>query len=69
MKLVDNWKSFWKWRSMQAFAVLAALPIIWAVVPPEVTVLLSQYDWYPYLITVIAVLGAIGRLLQQSKEE
>lgn len=29
MKLVDDWRNWWKWHSTYFYAVIAALPEIW----------------------------------------
>ena len=35
MKLVENWKSAWKWYSIHIMVVIVALPEIWGYFPQE----------------------------------
>lgn len=66
MKLVENARQAWKWFSVQALALLALIPQIWAELPPETHALfpLNALRW---TITLVAVAGIIGRLVPQPK--
>lgn len=64
MKLLPNWKEAWKWNSVQVFTLLAALPVIWEQIPPEVKALIPP-EWTPYILTGLAIAGAILRLRDQ----
>jgi len=60
MKLVDNWKSAWKWMSIR-FIALAAL---WESIPMEAKAALepSTQNW----ITLgLLVLAGMGRMIDQ----
>lgn len=35
MKLVPDWRRVWRYYSTQALIAIAALPMIWAEMPPE----------------------------------
>jgi hypothetical protein len=65
MKLVDGWRGAWRWFSMQALAVLALAPVVWATLPPDVRAWVPQ-DWQPWLLVAIAVGGIAGRLIDQN---
>lgn len=69
MKLVSNWKEAWRWNSMQALVAIAALPAIWSQLPPDVRLYLASFvppQWHPLILTVIALVGAVLRLRDQS---
>lgn len=68
MKLVDNWKSAWRWLSVHALAILAALPFVWPQIPPEVQAWIPD-EWRPYIVAAIALGGIAGRLIPQTKVE
>lgn len=68
MKLVDNWKDAWKWFSVQALAVIVALPFVWASLPADIKGFLPD-GAEPWVLVVIAVAGVLGRVIDQSKVE
>lgn len=60
MHIVPNWKSAWKWLSMQ-FIALAA---IWETLPVEAVAVIPE-PWRGW-ITLVLLLGAgIGRMIDQ----
>jgi protein-S-isoprenylcysteine O-methyltransferase Ste14 len=66
MKLVAGWRQAWKWFSIQAFAALALLPVVWPSLPPQVTGWVPE-EWRPWVVVVIAAGGIAGRLIDQNK--
>lgn len=64
MKLVPDWKDAWRWFSVQAFLILAAVPPVWASLPPDVKAMLPD-TWQPWVLCALAVAGVIGRLKDQ----
>lgn len=67
-RMVRNARSALRWFSTQAFIALAALPVVWAQLPPDVKNMLPE-GWEPYLLTAIAVSGVVGRLVDQGGDE
>lgn len=65
MQLVAKWREAWKWNSMQAFGVLATVPLIWNELPKGVTDLIPE-QYRPIAIALIALIGAISRLRKQA---
>lgn len=66
MTLVPNWKSAWKWFSMQMIALAGAVQIAVLAFPAEIKA------WLPDSVThwtAAGLLGAavLGRLVDQSK--
>lgn len=66
MKLVPDWRSAWRWLSVQALAVIALLPVVWPTLPPQVTGWVPE-EWRPWIIVLLAVGGIAGRLVDQKK--
>lgn len=66
MKMVENIRSAWKWYSVQALGVLTVLPIVWVELPPDIKTRIPD-EWTPYVVSVVALGGLIGRLKAQSK--
>lgn len=64
MRLVSDARRAWRWFSMQALALLAIIPVVWAELPPEVAAIIPA-GWYPWIVTGVAVAGMIGRLVDQ----
>jgi hypothetical protein len=67
MKLVKDARRAWRFFSVQAMAVLAALPLVWVQIPPDVQDMLPE-AWRPWVLTIIAISGIIGRLVPQESE-
>jgi len=66
MKLVTNWKSAWKWFSMQFVAAAGAVQLSVLAFPETVRAWLP--DWLMHLLAVILLLAAVlGRLVDQEK--
>jgi hypothetical protein len=64
MKLVDNWKSAWRWLSVQAMTISAIVPAAWLSVPEDMRAAVPA-DWLAYAAITLAGLGIIGRLVKQ----
>ena len=63
-RLIPNARRAWRWFSVQALAVLIALPILFETLPPEVMAVIPG-DWQPWIIAVVALAGMIGRFVDQ----
>ncbi len=69
MKLVDNWKQAWKWFSMWAFGVIAAIPTVWLSLPEDTKKMIpdSWEKWIFVGIAAVSVIGGAGRVIDQGK--
>jgi protein-S-isoprenylcysteine O-methyltransferase Ste14 len=66
MKLIPDWRSAWRWFSVQVLAVIAMLPLVWPSLPPQVTGWVPE-NWRPWIIVLLAIGGIAGRLIDQKK--
>jgi hypothetical protein len=66
MKLVANWKSAWKWFSVQFVAAAGAVQLSVLAFPETVRGWLP--DWLTHLLAIVLLLAAVlGRLVDQKK--
>jgi hypothetical protein len=65
MMLVTNWKSAWRWFSVQAMGAIVALPLVWAALPGDAKSFLPD-GAEPWVLAALAVAGIMGRLIDQS---
>jgi hypothetical protein len=66
MELIPNWRDAWRWFSVQALIVIAALPVIWSALPPDTKALVPE-GWEPWIFFALAIAGVIGRLIDQNR--
>jgi len=66
MHLVENWRQAWRMFSVQALALLAALPVVWMTLPEDLKAMVPQ-DWTKYIMVAVAIGGLVGRLVAQPK--
>jgi len=64
--LVHNWRNGWKWFSNLAFAGIVAIQTFYDTLPPELIESLPT-DARSKITITLAVLGLIGRLINQTK--
>lgn len=66
MRFVENWRNAWKWFSVQALAVIIALPMVWMALPADVKAMVPD-GWEKWIVIAIAAAGLMGRLVDQTK--
>ena len=67
MKLVSNWKSAWKWFSIQFVAAAGAVQLSVLAFPESVRAWLP--DWLTHLLAVLLLVAAVlGRLVDQKRQ-
>jgi hypothetical protein len=67
MRLVEEWRSAWRWFSLQAMALTAAIQAAWAALPDD----LKQHVPAKAVTAVsvaLLLLGIGGRLVKQKKD-
>ena len=66
MKLVANWKSAWKWFSVQFVAAAGAVQLSVLAFPDSIRAWLP--DWLTHLLAVALLVAAVaGRLIEQKR--
>lgn len=68
IKLVENWRSAWKWFSVHCLWISAAIPNVWVSLPPDLKASIPA-SHMSVIAGVIAVCGIIGRLVDQEKKQ
>lgn len=68
MKIVDDWKSAWRWFSMHALVLAGIIPTVWAELPPDLKTTIPP-GAMSTITAVIAACGVVGRLVSQSKPQ
>lgn len=67
MRLIDEWRSAWRWFSCQAMALAAAVQGGWAALPDDMKEHLPA--WIATAATIaVLVLGIGGRLVKQERQ-
>lgn len=66
MKLVDDWKSAWRWFSMHALVLAGIIPSVWAEFPPDLKLVIPA-SLMGIITAVVAVCGIVGRVINQAK--
>jgi hypothetical protein len=66
MRLIPDWKEAWKWFSVQAFAVIIALPAVWLALPADVKAMVPD-GWERWIVIAVAGAGLLGRVIDQKK--
>lgn len=66
MKIIEDWRSAWKWFSMQSMAMTLVILGAWGAMPDDLKNALPGW-----LIPILAMgtlgLGILGRLVDQKK--
>lgn len=65
--VVSNWRNSWKWMSNIAFALIIAIQAFFDTLPPELIATLP-HDAQSKITMALAVLGVIGRFINQSRQ-
>ncbi len=68
MKVIKDWRSAWKWYSVNCPALAAALLASWALLPQAMQDAFSPLELKVAAITLI-VMGVGGRFIDQSKPQ
>lgn len=67
MQVIAEWRSAWRWFSVQAMALTAALQGAWAALPEDLKARAPAH-----LVTVLSLallaLGVAGRLVRQRRD-
>lgn len=63
-KLVADWRSAWKWLSVQAMSVTATFLVVWALLPEKMQDAFSPTE-LKLMAAALLVAGVAGRLIDQ----
>lgn len=66
MRLVANWRGFWRWYSVWALALAGAVPVVWMELPADLKAFLPA-SWRPWVLAIVALAGILGRLSDQER--
>ena len=65
MKLVQNASRAWRWFSVQAMTLAAAVQATWVLIPDDMRGSVPS-EWVAALTVALLVMGVLGRLIDQS---
>lgn len=71
MRLVDDARTAWRWFSMWAMGVPAAVAAAWLVIPDRLqAVILEQIPpkQMAWALMIVLALGIVGRLVKQGEQ-
>lgn len=68
LRLVDDWKSAWRWFSMHCMGLAVVVQGAWEFMPADLKGQLSD-DWVRGIAAVLLVLGILGRLIKQGDKD
>jgi hypothetical protein len=64
LKLIPQWRRWWRMNSVQVFGLIAALPVVWSQLPDDVKAMVPA-EWRAGIIVALGLAGAILRLRDQ----
>ena len=67
LKLVDDWKSAWRWISVNCMALAVVVQGAWEFLPADLKNQLSS-EWVRGIAIALLVLGILGRLIKQERK-
>ena len=66
MKLVSEWRHWWRMFSVWAMGIAAAVQGAWSFIPPEMQASVPD-SWLRAATAILMALGIAGRLIDQPK--
>ena len=63
-KVVPDWKDFWRWYSVWLSALVAAIPVVWVQLPPDIKAFIPA-GAEPYIMGGMFVVMVLGRIKDQ----
>jgi hypothetical protein len=66
VRLVEDWKVAWRWFSLQAMALTAAVQAAWAAMPDDLRAHVPA-RFVTALSLALLLLGIAGRLVRQGR--
>ena len=66
MKLIEGWKSAYRFLSVQAMVVAGAIQGAWLFVPDDLRASIPQ-TWLQGITITLMVMGVAGRLVKQKE--
>lgn len=67
MRLVDNWKSAWKWFSVHCMTLAAAIQGGWASISDDMKQSIP-HNLITFLTIGLLIMGVGGRIVKQDKD-
>ncbi|HHT0548921.1 TPA: hypothetical protein ACTW9E_001501 [Klebsiella michiganensis] len=64
LRLVEDWRHWWRWNSTKVIVALGALPTIWFELPPEWKTEIPS-SWMRIGAIVLMVVGVLSRMTLQ----
>lgn len=68
LELVEDWRKAWRWFSVNAMILAAAIQGAWLQIPDDMKSSIPP-QLVQYATIALLIFGVVGRLIQQGKEE
>ncbi|MDU4093833.1 MAG: hypothetical protein E7H57_11255 [Pantoea sp.] len=64
LRLVKDWRNWWRWHSTKALVLLGLLPTIWLEMPSDLKSMIPSH-WLQIASFVVMLLGMLSRITRQ----
>lgn len=66
--MIENWKSAWRWFSVQLASLLIVLPWAWAQLPEDIKAMIPP-EWHGVIVSLMGAAIVLGRMIKQEKKQ
>lgn len=64
LRLVKDWRNWWRWHSTKALVALGLLPTVWLEMPADWKAMIPV-NWLQGMSFIIMLLGLLSRITRQ----
>ena len=64
LRLVKDWRQWWRWHSTKALVLLGLLPTIWVEMPADMKAMIPAH-WLQIVSFIVMLAGMLSRITRQ----